>query len=319
MAKFKQSRRDLSKRASKRSSNPRIDKPQTDRPQTDRPRTDKPKPAASATKSTRTNSGKPDSDANVSRNHKSGYLWLYGTHATLAAIDNPIRKFQRLLVTRQMADTLQDHLQGHKPPVHPEICDRKTLDDILPAGAVHQGIAVLVKELDDPGVLGLCRQFGIDTDDAPASVCVVILDQATDPRNVGAVMRSAAAFGARAVIIQDRHGPETGGVLAKAASGALESIPLIRETNLSRAISNLKDAGFWTVGLDGSATQNLGELDLTGRIALILGSEGSGLRRLVKENCDHIAKIPIHSDMESLNLSNAAAIALYETVRPKNI
>ena len=213
---------------------------------------------------------------------------MFGTHATFAAISNPARKFSRILLTRGAAESMITFLDGKNPPMEPEICERSYLDELLPAGAVHQGIAALTSPLDDDGIEGLCRSLS-DTDKA----CVVILDQATDPRNVGAVLRSAAAFGASAVIVQDRNGPEMSGVLAKAASGALETVPLIYQTNLSRAIKALGDVGFWSVGLDGNTDKNLGDLDLSGKITLILGSEGSGLRRLVRENCDHIARIPI--------------------------
>ena len=285
MAKFKQSRRDLSKRPQKGPSKPR----QTER---------KSSPSSSG------NRGE--------RSENSGYFWIFGTHATFAAIANPARKFRRILLTRSAAETLAEQMKGKMPSVEPEICERHVIDDLLPDGVVHQGVAALTAELEDFGIEGLCRSLS-----EAESARVVVLDQATDPRNIGAVLRSAAAFGASAVIIQDRNGPEMGGTLAKAASGALETVPLIRQTNLSRCLKSLKDAGFWCVGLDGNTSDQLGDLNLSGKIALILGSEGSGLRRLVKENCDHVAKIPIQSAMESLNLSNAAAIALYETIRSK--
>jgi len=143
----------------------------------------------------------------------------------------------------------------------------------------------------------------------------MVLDHVTDPRNVGSVMRSAAAFGCCTVIIHDRHGPISSGALAKAASGALETVPLVRVGNLARAMKKLKAGGFWCVGLDGEASQALQDIDITGKIAMVLGSEGAGLRRLTRENCDTLVHIPITGAMESLNLSNAAAIALYETAR----
>ena len=185
-------------------------------------------------------------------------------------------------------------------------------DRVLAPGAVHQGIALLAYPLADED-LGLIQdRLG----EAKTGV-VVVLDQATDPQNVGAVLRSAAAFGALGVVVPDRHAPEAGAVMAKAASGALETVPLIRVTNLARALDDLKKMGFWCVGLDGTAAESLAEADLSGLIALVVGAEGTGLRRLSRETCDRLVRIPISGAMESLNLSNACAVALYELARPK--
>jgi len=240
--------------------------------------------------------------------------WIYGRHAAMAALANPSREIHRVLATPSAADDLTKHLEDFKERSHglpsPEITDRRTIDDLLPRDAVHQGLAVLATPLADLDVADICLR----TESAGQAV-VMVLDQASDPHNVGAVLRSAAAFGALAVITQDRNAPEATGALAKAASGALEIVPLVAATNISRALKQLKDAGFWCLGLDGDAETDIGDADFSGKIALVLGAEGAGLRRLVKENCDILVRIPIDGSMESLNLSNAAAVALYTTTR----
>jgi 23S rRNA (guanosine2251-2'-O)-methyltransferase len=195
-----------------------------------------------------------------------------------------------------------------------EAAERTDLDALLPEGAVHQGVALLAGPLPDTTIEDLCRSA-----ETVSRVVVVALDQANDPHNVGAVLRSAAAFGALAVVLPRDHAPPIGGTLAKAASGALERLPLVRVTNLARALDALKEAGFWCLGLDAQAPETLAEAAAKGRMAgktvLVLGSEGAGLRRLTRESCDFLARIPIAGAMESLNLSNAAAIALYEASR----
>jgi 23S rRNA (guanosine2251-2'-O)-methyltransferase len=144
---------------------------------------------------------------------------------------------------------------------------------------------------------------------------IMILDQVTDPHNVGAILRSSAAFGAVGLIIPDRHAPDETGTLAKSASGALERLPLVRAINLVRALEDLKKAGFWIAGMAGEAKQTLAEAKLSGRVAIVMGSEGEGLRRLTREHCDHLVKLPQTDLVESLNVSNAAAVALYELIR----
>jgi len=233
-------------------------------------------------------------------------LWLYGVHACLAALNNPKRRVHHILVTAQAADLLKNITNAALP--RPQIVDRNQLDATLPPDSVHQGIAINCNPLHSPDIAELIAM------EKPESA-LVILDQANDPRNIGSVMRSAAAFGADAVIVPDRGTPEISGSLAKAAAGAIEHIPFVRVTNLARALRSLKDAGYWCVGLDGRATQTLAETDLAGKTAIVMGAEGSGLRQLTAETCDYLAKIPISGQMESLNLSIATSIALYERTR----
>ncbi|WP_374467529.1 23S rRNA (guanosine(2251)-2'-O)-methyltransferase RlmB [Ferrovibrio sp.] len=233
--------------------------------------------------------------------------WLYGSHACLAALHNPERYHRRLLLTREAREALGGDLPANPQP---ETVDRARLDALLPPGAVHQGIALLTDPLEDPGVESLKEPLD------EAGDVVLVLDHVTDPRNVGAILRSAAAFGARAVIITDRHAPEATGALAKAASGGLEVVPLIRVTNLARALDLLAEYGFWRIGLEMETEKTLADV-VAGvrRKALVLGAEDEGLRRLTREKCDFLAKLPMSGAVESLNVSAAAAVALYEAVR----
>lgn len=234
--------------------------------------------------------------------------WVYGRHAVLAALANPARRIERLVVTRENLSALGGHMRAEAPPA--ETANAAAIATLLPDGAVHQGFAALTAplkqaELEDVLAAVKGNEKGL----------VLVLDQVTDPRNTGAILRSAAAFGALAVIVPDRRSPQETAVLAKAASGALEVVDLVRVTNITRALESLKSTGFWCIGLDAGAPQALGQTDLTGRIALVLGSEGGGLRRLVAKTCDHLAALPMSGPMESLNVSAAAAIALYEAAR----
>lgn len=237
----------------------------------------------------------------------NGQIWLYGTHAVLAAWANPRRRCHRLLATPQASEQLPPLPQGRPSP---EKADRQEIERHLPPGAVHQGLALLADPLQELAIEDICQEA-----DKVTSAVVVVLDRPADPQNIGAVLRSAAAFGAQAVILPDRHSPDTTAALAKAASGALETVPLIRVTNLARALDQLKKAGFWCIGLDMEGQTLLGDADLGGKAALILGSEGEGLRRLTRETCDLLVRIPLSGRIESLNLAASAAIALYETRR----
>ncbi|HKT20703.1 MAG TPA: 23S rRNA (guanosine(2251)-2'-O)-methyltransferase RlmB [Stellaceae bacterium] len=235
--------------------------------------------------------------------------WIYGRHAVAAALANPARRVRRVVALSESAETVTALLKEGRAvgPAAPEILDRRALESLLPAGAVHQGIAIeteTLEALDLEDLLGAIPETG-------APHILILLDQVTDPHNVGAILRSAAAFGALAVIVPEHGAPQVTGALAKAASGALEAVPLLRVTNLVRCLERLKEAGFWCVGLDTEAPQSIATLDLPERVALVLGAEGAGLRRLVREHCDFLAHLPTRGKLASLNVSNAAAVALY--------
>jgi 23S rRNA (guanosine2251-2'-O)-methyltransferase len=240
----------------------------------------------------------------AARGAPSGRDWIYGWHTVLAALNNPRREPGRLVTTPEAGARVKAEI----PTVSPEILTRPQLDTLLPENAVHQGIALNAPAPQDPALEDILAAEA-------ETACVVVLDQVTDPHNVGAVLRSAAAFAATAVIVQDRSAPPASGALAKAASGALDIVPLIRVTNLARAMEQLGSAGFWRIGFDGAAKTALGDAPLDGRVALVLGAEGSGLRRLTQQHCDHLTRIAASGALTTLNVSNAAAIALYETAR----
>ncbi len=240
--------------------------------------------------------------------------WLYGRHAVLAAIANPFRELRQILLTREAQGRLADELAAAiarrgTTTAAPQIVDRGDLETVL-GSAVHQGIAALAAPLPERDLSEVLPADGQDG-------VIMVLDQVTDPHNVGAVLRSAEAFGAGAVVITERHAPEETGTLAKSASGALERMPLIRIVNLARELDYLKSRGFWILGLAGEATQTLTDARPGGRIALVLGAEGEGLRRLTREHCDLLVRLPMTGSMPSLNVSNAAAVALYELNRAK--
>lgn len=222
-------------------------------------------------------------------------------HAVLAALANPARRIERVVATRNAATRLPDG-------VEPQLLDPDAIDGMLPPGAVHQGLAVRAFPLEPLSLEAACAP--------PDGRSVLVLDGVTDPQNVGAAFRSAAAFGARAVVLQDRKSPPLTGVLAKAAAGAVELVPHVRVVNLGRAIETLRNLGYLTVALEGEASVSLAEAVADPRAAaLVLGAEGKGVRPGVVEACEKRARIPIAAAMESLNVSAAAAIALYEAAR----
>ena len=233
-----------------------------------------------------------------------GAIWLYGLHAVAAALANPARRLRHLVLTEEAQQALERR-QAPPWPLPPEQVDRPRLDHLLGRDIAHQGAALLADPLPTPSLQQALERPGP----------LVVLDQVTDPRNVGAILRSAAAFGVATVITQDRNAPEETGALAKAASGALETIPLLRAVNIARTLIALKAAGIWTVGLDTGGAPLSGPALAGRRIALVLGAEGEGLRRLTRETCDEVAGLHMPGKMESLNVSAAASIALYELTR----
>ncbi len=233
-------------------------------------------------------------------------LWLYGHHAVCAALANPRRHVHRLVLTERAAEMIGKALLAR---FRAEIADTDAVARLLPAGAVHQGAALQCDSLPERDLADIAAAKG------GRRRIVVVLDQISDPQNVGAILRSAAAFGVAAVIVQDRHAPPESGALAKAASGALDIVPYVTVVNIARTLTELGEMGFWRVALTGDGEVPLKEAVAAGDIALVLGSEGSGLRRLVREHCDAAAVVAIDADMESLNVSTAAAVALYECRR----
>lgn len=237
-----------------------------------------------------------------------GTIWLYGTHAIAAALGNPNRRLRRLLLTEE-AEAALTAIAPKPWPIAGERTDRARLDLLLGRDTVHQGLALLADPLGSPSLSHALERPGP----------MLVLDQVSDPRNVGAILRSAVVFGAAAIIMQDRNSPDESGALAKAASGALERIPLLRAVNIARTLVALKAAGCWVVGLDASGAPLSGPALSQRRVALVLGNEGEGLRRLTRDTCDELAGIPMGgsggSAIDSLNVSAAATVALYELGR----
>jgi len=224
---------------------------------------------------------------------------LWGKHAVAAALDNPGRKVLRAWATREATAFMQ-----FPKDVAVTLADVADLGRLVPNDAPHQGVVIEVAPLEEIWLDELLSAAG-------ERAVLLVLDQVTDPHNVGAILRSAAAFGAIGVVTQDRHSPPESGVVAKAASGALERVPWARVVNLARALEEIGEAGFWRIALAGDAETELKEALGPPRVALVLGAEGAGLRPNTREHCDALARLPISDAVESLNVSNAAAVALY--------
>ena len=227
-----------------------------------------------------------------------GPVILYGWHTVSMALQNPKRRFRKLILTENAARRLSE--DGIKTRITPEIVRPNEIDRLLSPDAVHQGLFAEADPLPSPDIETL-TQDGL----------VLVLDQITDPHNVGAILRSAAAFAVKAIVTTARHSPEATGVLAKAASGALELVPLVTVQNLARALTRLNERGFLTVGLDSEGSENLSAVALRQPLALVLGAEGKGLRQLTRETCSVVARLDMPGEIKSLNVSNAAVLALY--------
>ena len=224
---------------------------------------------------------------------------FWGKHAVAAALDNPARRVLRAWATREAAGFMQ-----FPKDVPLTLADVADLGRLVPHDAPHQGVVVEVEPLEDAWLGDLLAGAG-------DKATLLVLDQVTDPHNVGAILRSAAAFGALGIVTQDRHSPAESGALAKAASGALERVPWARVVNLARALEEIAEAGFWRIGLAGDAPMELKDALGPPQVALVLGAEGPGMRPNTREHCDALARLPISDAVESLNVSNAAAVALY--------
>ena len=233
------------------------------------------------------------------REDRDGPTILYGWHTVTLALANPNRKIRKLFVTENALRRLtEENIALNK--LTPEIVRPSVIDQRLGPDAVHQGLLAEADALP-----------ALDIDTLPQDGIVLVLDQITDPHNVGAILRSAAAFAVKAVVTTARHSPEATGVLAKSASGALEMVPLVIVQNLSRALNEMKERGFLTVGLDSEGGTNLAETELRSPLALVLGAEGKGLRQLTRETCGVVARLDMPGEIKSLNVSNATALALY--------
>jgi 23S rRNA (guanosine2251-2'-O)-methyltransferase len=249
-------------------------------------------------RSQRRDGRRQDTAREARRAEPNGPVILYGWHTVTAALANPARRIRRLLATENAMRRLAE--EGITPALAPDVVRPDALAARLTPDAVHQGLIAEADPLPSPGI-----------EDLAASGIVLVLDQITDPHNVGAILRTAAAFAVAAIVTTARHSPEATGVLAKSASGALELVPIAIVQNLARALAALKERGFLVVGLDSSAPDDLAALELTSPLALVLGAEGKGLRQLTGATCDRLARLDLPGAIKSLNVSNAAALALY--------
>lgn len=295
--------------------------------------TPKSRPAAKSAKANRGKSGqqRPDRSRSdkrsdqrsdkprsaISRSNKA-QIDLFGIHAVAEAWINPKRHIQNLYITGKALEEFEGPLStakelGLKRP-EPQIIEKGMLDNATPPGSVHQGIGLICQALESTSIQDFIAEAEVRAENGERSV-LVMLDQVTDPHNVGAILRSACVFGSAGIIMQSKHAPALKGVLAKTACGGVEHVPVAYETNLTRALETLQQAGYFTVGLDERGNQPLSELKSYQKLVLVMGAEGPGLRRLVKEQCDALTSLPTTGPISSLNVSNAAAVALFAAVQ----
>lgn len=249
-------------------------------------------------------------------NYESSRYLLHGIHAVISALKNKKRTILKLYLLQSTLDRISNEIVPYckERNIKPIILDNLSFDKLICPSLNHQGIALETKPLNQPTIEDLSKLICNNKNNN----IIIILDQINDPHNLGAILRTAAAFNVLSVIIPKDNSVCESATTVKISCGASETIPLITVTNLSKTITDLKELNFWCIGLDGYADSYLNESNLSGNIALIMGSEGKGLRRLTKKNCDIVAKLPIHPQMESLNVSNATSISLYEVHRQNN-
>lgn len=235
---------------------------------------------------------------------KQQKLWFYGTHTCTAILNNPERTIFEIVYSHPK---ILERLDSQNLPASVKLrqADKSWFDAKFGTDAVHQGFAICAHSLPDYSIIDLSHE-------SEQNQLVIILDQVSDPHNVGAIIRSAAAFNTKAIVMTDRHAPDETSTLAKSASGALELVPMMRYANLAQAIRDLKDIGFWTYGFAESGSTSLGETKFSGKVALIMGAEGSGIRDLTRKNCDFLIRLETGNAFSTLNVSNAAAIAMYQ-------
>jgi 23S rRNA (guanosine2251-2'-O)-methyltransferase len=238
--------------------------------------------------------------------------WIYGRHAVVAALNNPERKVFEICATDSAYKFLKEcNVQRNVTELKVRIVKPQDIDALLKSrDAVHQGIAIKVEELENKSLNEVLFQKA-----GASKSRIILLDQITDPHNVGAIIRSSAAFSVDAVLTTFNNSAEESGVMVKSSAGMIEFIPLVYVSNLANAIRELKEEGYWIVGMDGNASSSLSEAAKLDKVALVMGSEGEGMRRLTRELCDLLVKIPMSNKVESLNVSNAAAIAMYELAK----
>lgn len=237
-------------------------------------------------------------------------MWIYGKHAVKAAVLNEKREILRTIALESCKNFFSEFKHGRSLRI--EVSDKNLFASIFGKESIHQGCAVLVRKFCDYSIEELTED---ESDNRP----IVFLDQITDPQNIGSILRASAVFGARAVVITENHSPDLTPVIAKAASGALETVPLVRVINFANSINVLKKRGFWIIGLAEESDKMISEIKLDGKFVFIIGSEGDGMRRLTRDNCDFLVKLPVFGSFTTLNAAQAATVSMYEITRQRTV